>query len=107
MNEIRQDGNRFYLGENPSDPLAEITFVATADGRFIIDRTYVSEALKGQGVGKMLVDRVVALARDESRKITPQCSFARKVLQRCESCQDILADEPGEPDVERRSFFLK
>ncbi len=107
MNEIRQDGNRFYLGENPSDPLAEITFVATADGRFIIDHTYVSETLKGQGVGQKLVDRVVELARAESRKITPQCSFARKMLQRCESCQDILAAEPAEPDVDRRSSFLK
>lgn len=90
METIKRDGNRFYMGDDPAQAIAEITFKITADGRLVIDRTFVSETLKGQGIGQKLVDQVVALARAENRKIIPQCSFARKVLMRCETCQDII-----------------
>ena len=57
-----------------------------------IEHTEVSDALAGQGVGRKLVDAAVAWARAERVKVTPQCPFARKVIEREPAMRDVLAD---------------
>ena len=43
----------------------------------IIEHTDVDPSLKGQGVGKQLVAKVVEKMRGENRKIIPLCPFAK------------------------------
>ncbi|MFV2647401.1 GNAT family N-acetyltransferase [Escherichia coli] len=43
----------------------------------IIEHTDVDESLKGQGIGKRLVAKVVEKMRREKRKIIPLCPFAK------------------------------
>lgn len=45
--------------------MAEMTYVLSNDHLIIIDRTYVSEELNGQGIGKLLLKELVDWARKE------------------------------------------
>ncbi len=53
-----------------------------AENKIIIDHTEVDPSLKGQGVGKKLVDKMVAIAREEQVKILPVCPFAKATMER-------------------------
>ena len=55
----------------------EIVFVPTGENLAIIEHTDVDESLKGQGIGKQLVAKVVEKMRREKRKIIPLCPFAK------------------------------
>lgn len=80
MLDILFDKNRFYGGEDPENPLAEISFERRGD-RLVIDHTYTDPSLRGQGVARTLVDRVAEYARREGLKVSAICPYAHKVLQ--------------------------
>jgi uncharacterized protein len=90
MEPIKRDKNRFYIGEDAEHAIAEITFVPTGEDKMIIDHTYVSEILKGQGVGNQLVNKVVEFARQENKKIIPLCPFAKRVMTKTDEYKDVL-----------------
>jgi len=93
MKDFKKNNDQFYLGEKAENPLAEITFAPTGEDKIIIDHTYVSGSLKGQGVGKQLVEKVVEYARQENIKIIPQCAFAKSVLTKNDEYKDVLVEE--------------
>lgn len=51
--------------------------------------TGVSDELGGQGVGKKLVKAVVEHARENNLKIIASCSFAKNMLEKEDSYQDV------------------
>lgn len=55
----------------------------------IIDHTVVDESLKGQGIAKLLVAKVVERMRNEGRKIIPLCPFAKAIFDRTPEYSDI------------------
>ncbi|GAB3041647.1 GNAT family N-acetyltransferase [Spirosoma pulveris] len=69
---------------------AEMTYVWSGDQRIIIDHTGVSNALKGEGIGKQLVQAAVLFAREKQLKILPLCPFARAVFDKTPAYQDVL-----------------
>ena len=69
---------------------AEMTYVWVGDQRIIIDHTGVSEALKGQSVGKQLVQAAVVFAREKHLKILPLCPFAKAIFEKTPDYQDVL-----------------
>jgi predicted GNAT family acetyltransferase len=69
---------------------AEMTYVWAGDQRIIIDHTSVNEALKGQSVGKQLVQTAVLFAREKQLKILPLCPFAKAVFEKTPDYQDVL-----------------
>ena len=77
---IEQDGNR----------VAEITYSKLGNTQIIIDHTEVSDALSGEGVGRKLVEHAVAHARENNLKVIPLCPFAKSIIERDESLQDVL-----------------
>ncbi|HHU72720.1 MAG TPA: N-acetyltransferase [Clostridiales bacterium] len=89
--EIKQGNNGFYVGDSVSDYKGIITFVREGDNTIIIDHTVVKEELRGMGIARKLVDRVVEYARAEDLKIIPQCSYAVKVLTTNDEYKDVLA----------------
>lgn len=92
MEEIKTGINKFYVGEDAENPIAEITFVPKGPSKIVIDHTYVSEALRGQGIALKLVNKVTDYAREENKKIIPLCSFAKKVMIGNKEYEDVLAD---------------
>lgn len=90
--EIKKGNLKFYIGEDESNALAKITFIYK-DKDLVIEHTIVSDALKGQGVARTLVEAVVDFAKKENIKIIPVCDYAKKVLIQDETYRDILAEE--------------
>lgn len=90
MNEIKKDKDKFYIGENSANPIAEITFISTDDNKLIVNHTYVSDSLRGQGIAMKLVEKVIEYARVENKKIVPACSYVHKVMTNKDEYKDIL-----------------
>ena len=87
-----QSGHRgaFYI-ERDGKRLAEMTYSVAGETRFIIDHTEVSDALRGTGAGKKLVEAAVQWARAEKKKIVPLCPFAKSVFDKTPEYRDVLA----------------
>lgn len=75
-----QDENRFYMGENKVQPLAEITFEERGNGRLVVNHTFTDASLRGQGIARKLVERVADYARENELKLLATCPYAKKVL---------------------------
>ena len=82
--------NSFYLGEDPQRPMAEINFIPLGEHELSITHTYVSDSLRGQGMGGKLVDAVADLARAQDKMLSATCSFARKLLREDAKYADII-----------------
>lgn len=87
--EIKKGTNGFYIGDSEDDIIAEITYVPTGEDRIIIDHTYVSNELRGQGIARKLLDEVANYARTENKKIIPLCSYAKTQMEKHEEYHDL------------------
>lgn len=91
MATINKGENKFYVGDNIRNPLAEITFVESGEERLVIDHTYVSNDLRGQGIAGQLLENVVNYAREKGKKILPLCPFAKTKIEENADYQDVLS----------------
>ncbi|MDQ0877616.1 putative GNAT family acetyltransferase [Paenibacillus sp. V4I3] len=89
MIEINKDTNSFYVEEQGKRE-AELHYVPTGNEIIIVDHTFVSDRLRGQGVGQELVRRVVEFARKEGIKIMPLCPFAKSQFDQHKDYDDVL-----------------
>ncbi|MEH6836833.1 MULTISPECIES: GNAT family N-acetyltransferase [Falsihalocynthiibacter] len=69
---------------------AELTFSKMGDTGVIADHTGVPEALEGRGVGKALVEALIADARDNNFKIMPLSPFVRGQYTRHPEWEDVM-----------------
>ena len=93
MGEIRhlQDGKKgafAYFVEGQL--LAEMVYNMYSAKRMIIEHTEFDESLKGQNIGKKLLESLVHYVRELDIKVVPYCPFAKAMLQRSKEWQDIL-----------------
>jgi predicted GNAT family acetyltransferase len=79
----------FYIEEQGA-LIAEMTYSFAGADKMILDHTSVSDALRGQGVGNLLVDAAVSYSRDNNIKIIPLCPFARSVFIKTPAYQDVI-----------------
>ncbi|MBA4056079.1 MAG: GNAT family N-acetyltransferase [Marivirga sp.] len=88
---FQQSGSKgsFYI-EGDNIRQAEMTFSRAGDRLMIIDHTEVSDALRGKGAGKQLVEAAVKYARTHSIKIIPLCPFAKSVFGSTPEFNDVL-----------------
>ena len=93
MLEIRHkdDGKKgeFYIGEE-GHHLSEMTYSWACEDKFINDHTHVEDELRGQNVGRLLVNSAVEYAREKGVKILPLCPFAKSVFNKDSSIHDVL-----------------
>lgn len=66
-----------------------MTYQMSGDDRMIIDHTEVYSQFEGQGLGTKLIDAAVDYARKENLKISPTCSFAKKIFAETPEFRDI------------------
>lgn len=59
--------------------------------RLVFDHTIVPQALGGRGVGSALVKHGLDFARDQHKKVVPQCSFVANYLSKHPEYQDLKA----------------
>lgn len=89
LHQNNEQEGRFYIIEN-NQTIAEMTYKWAGTKRIIIEHTIVSESLKGQGVGKLLVAAAVKLAREQHLKISPHCTFASIIFKQTADYADVL-----------------
>lgn len=80
----------FYIEED-GKRLAEMTYSRANPSLVIIDHTEVNESLRGQGVGRSLLDAAVEWARATDTKVTATCPFASAQFAKDPSIRDVLA----------------
>lgn len=69
---------------------AEMTYTKVGTRQIIIDHTGVPDALRGMGLGPVLVKQGVEDARAEGKKLIPLCPFAKAQIARHPEWQDVL-----------------
>ncbi len=88
--ERSEEGSRGAYRLSKDGATAEMTYSVAGAARIIIDHTGVPDALRGQGAGRALVERAVADARAEGRRILPLCTFAAAQFRRNPDWADVL-----------------
>ena len=68
--------------------LAEITWTMLSDV-MVMDHTFVSPDLRGEGVAKKLLDRAAEYAREKEFKMEPLCSYVVMAFERYEEYNDV------------------
>lgn len=69
---------------------AEMTYTRAGEHLIIIDHTSVPDALRGRGIGAVLVHRAVEDARAGNKTIMPLCPFAKSQFDRHPDWSDVL-----------------
>jgi predicted GNAT family acetyltransferase len=69
---------------------AEMTYSRAGQHLIIIDHTSVPDALRGRGLGEVLVHHAVEEARAAGRMIIPLCPFAKSQFDRHSDWSDVL-----------------
>ena len=80
-----------FIVERGGERLAEMTYTTSDGGPVIIDHTWVSDTLRGQGVGAKLLAAFVARAREAHWQVIPLCPYAKSVFDKDASIRDVLA----------------
>lgn len=87
--EVSGNKGRYVL---VSDGLeAELTYSIMSPSRIIADHTGVPDALRSEGIGHALVERLVRDARAEGVKIVPLCPFVNAERRRHPDWADVFA----------------
>jgi len=79
----------FIIKEN-NQRLAEMTYSKAGDHLITVDHTEVSDALRGKGAGKQLVNAAVNYAGEKNIKILPLCPFAKAIFDKTPQFHEVL-----------------
>lgn len=84
MNIVKKSSGRtgkFVVIEDNTE-VADIAWLVNDEGNYVIDHTWVSDTMNGKGLGLKLVEAIIEMAREESKKVIPGCRFAQKMFER-------------------------
>ena len=74
------EGNRIYLPDENWNILAEIDFEKVDEKTYNISRTFVDDSLRGQGIGRELVEKAITYLTAKWYKVTATCPYAKKEI---------------------------
>ena len=89
---LEQSGSkgRYVAMVDGIDEPAELTFSIVNDHLIIADHTGVPDSMRGLGVGKALVERLVADARQKQVRIVPLCPYVNAQRQKHPEWADVF-----------------
>ena len=79
-----------YQVEVNGEKLGEITWTLLGD-IMVMDHTFVSPKLRGQGVAKKLLDKAAEFARENNYKMEAVCSYVVDTFNKSDEYNDIKA----------------
>lgn len=90
--QYKELGNDVFAYEyvQEGEKLGEITWTLLGD-IMVMDHTYVSDKLRGQGVAKKLLDTAASHARENNLKMEAVCSYVVAVFNKSDEYNDIKA----------------
>ncbi|MCY9548564.1 GNAT family N-acetyltransferase [Lysinibacillus xylanilyticus] len=77
-----------FVYEQEGERLAEITWQQKGQV-MVMDHTYVSDKLRGQGVAKKLLDHAAAYAREKGYKMEAVCSYVVAAFEKSNDYNDV------------------
>lgn len=86
-----EKGGSFYYEVNGQQQ-AEMVYINSGEKLIIIDHTDVDASLQGQGIGKMLLGKLVEYVREKEIKVIPLCPFAKATFEKTPEWQDVLSN---------------
>lgn len=92
LEETSSKGRYFVRSDDPDAGQAELTFSKLGDKTIIADHTGVPDRYRGQGVGLMLVERLIEDARANGVKVVPLCPFVRAMFEKHPEWSDVMQD---------------
>jgi len=88
---FEQEPGRIFAVDEQGDLLCEIIFPVEEETASI-NRTYVSEVLRGQGVANQLMEAAVRQIEEDGLKVRPVCSYAVKWFENHPEKRGLLGD---------------
>lgn len=90
--ENHKNGNGGYIVmKNTTDEIGRLTYtIMEEEARLIISYVMVFPKFEGKGYGKTLVEEGIIFARENQWTIYPHCSYARSVMTRMQSIEDVF-----------------
>lgn len=85
------NSDRIYSKNENGKIIAEVTFPEMVDGIVNINRTFVDDSLRGQGVAGNLMDEVVKVLIAENKKAYLTCSYAIKWFESHPEYKNLVA----------------
>ncbi len=89
QNEKHGELNLFVNGEYSG----EMTYTFKKKNVISVNHTGINKDLKGQGLGKHLMEALVEFARKNELKIIPVCPYVLKMIDRTPEYHDVLYTE--------------
>lgn len=87
-----EEDHRIHASDESGKLLAEITFPLVSSDVVNIDRTFVDESLRGQGVADQLMRLVVEHMQQRRLKAVLTCSYAKRWFSSHPECIELLHD---------------
>ncbi|ADR23522.1 hypothetical protein MATR_26240 [Marivirga tractuosa] len=84
----KQHTGKLFVGDE-NDPKAEMKFTKESGNILNVKHTEVSEELKGQSVGRKLLDHLAEKARNENFKLKADCSYVQHVFNKYDDYKDV------------------
>jgi len=88
---FEQEPGRIFAVDEQGDLLCEIIFPVEEETASI-NRTYVSEVLRGQGVANQLMEAAVRQIEEDGLTARPVCSYAVKWFENHPEKRGLLGD---------------
>jgi uncharacterized protein len=86
---VELDGDAYaFRNTREGKVIAEISWTMLSDV-MVMDHTFVSPDLRGQGVAKKLLDRAAEYAREKNFQMEPICSYVVTAFERYDDYNDL------------------
>ena len=95
VNITREDGatrGRYVARIDGIDAEAELTYSRVNEKLIIADHTGVPDVFRGKGMGRALIQRMIADARAQGFKIIPLCPYVKAERQKHPEWDDVFQD---------------
>lgn len=91
-----EEGRLYAKDPKNNELLAEATWNINKDGVCVVDHTYVSNSLRGQGVASKLMTEVAEHCREKGMKTYGTCSYADAWYRKNHAnYDDVIVSRPG------------
>lgn len=85
-----RDNKGFAMAREDNKRAGIMTYSIAGKELIIIDHTEVEPEFKGKSIGKLLLYKIVAMAREKDVKILPLCPFANAMFKKLDDIKDVL-----------------
>lgn len=89
---IEEAARGAFVMEEAGRLVAEMTYSRASDTLVILEHTHVDDSLRGEGVGRRLLDQAVAWARKHRLTLSATCPYAKSQFDKDPSIRDVLSD---------------